>query len=125
MDVWYSTWKKKPIFLSKNCSCWEKTCLLRKKAKEKQAEYHGNQYDKKSGITPNLVEVQNNRTDNETNSKLAKLAGVGKETYRMGAKILNSDNEELKKRVQSGETSISAGYKELSQNREEKRPYWN
>lgn len=27
------------------------------KAKEKQAEYHGNQYDKKSGITPNLVEV--------------------------------------------------------------------
>ena len=29
---------------------------------------------------------------NETNSKLAKLAGVGKETYRIGAKILNSDN---------------------------------
>jgi len=61
------------------------------------------------------VEVQNNRTDNETNSKLAKLAGVGKETYRMGAKILNSDNEDLKKRVQTGETSISAGYKELTQ----------
>lgn len=60
-----------------------------------------------------MAEVQNNRTDNETNSKLAKLAGVGKETYRMGAKILNSDNEDLKKRVQTGETSISAGYKEL------------
>lgn len=29
----------------------------------------------------------------------------------MGAKILNSDNEDLKQRVQSGETSISAGYK--------------
>ena len=36
----------------------------------------------------------------------------------MGAKILNSDNEELKKRVQSGETSISAGYKELTQSKE-------
>ena len=35
----------------------------------------------------------------------------------MGAKILNSDNEDLKKRVQSGETSISAGYKELMQSK--------
>lgn len=26
---------------------------------------------------------------------------------------MNSDDEELKKRVQTGETSISAGYKEL------------
>lgn len=73
--------------------------LYEKEAKERQSEYYGNQYDKKSGITPNLVEVQNNRTDNETNSKLAKLAGVGKETYRMGAKILNSDDDDLKKRV--------------------------
>lgn len=67
------------------------------------------------------MEVQNNRTDNETNSKLAKLAGVGKETYRMGAKILNSDNEELKKRVQSSKTSISAGYKEIIQIKKEEK----
>lgn len=60
-----------------------------------------------------MAEVQNNRTDNETNSKLAKLAGVGKETYRMGAKVLNSSNEDVKQRVLSGETSISACYKEL------------
>lgn len=33
----------------------------------------------------------------------------------MGAKVLNSDNDELKQRVLSGETSISAGYKELTQ----------
>jgi len=33
----------------------------------------------------------------------------------MGAKVLNSDNDELKQRVLSGETSISAGYKELIQ----------
>ena len=31
----------------------------------------------------------------------------------MGSKILNSDNDELKQRVLSGKTSITAGYKEL------------
>lgn len=59
------------------------------------------------------MEAVNNRVENETNSKLAKLAGVGKETYRMGVKILDSDNEDLKQRVLSGETAISTGYKEL------------
>lgn len=69
----------------------------------------------KSGLTPTLAEVQKNqnRMINETNSKLASIAGVGKETYRMGAKIINSSNEDVKQRVLSGETSISAGYKEL------------
>lgn len=59
------------------------------------------------------VEKRKNRTENETNSKLAAIAGVKRETYRMGAKILNSDNDELKQRVLSGKTSITAGYKEL------------
>lgn len=40
-----------------------------------------------------------NRSQNETNTKLAQVAGVGKETYRMGAKILNSDNEKVKNAV--------------------------
>lgn len=48
-----------------------------------------------------------------TDKKLADIADVSEKTYRMGAKILNSDNDDLKQRVQSGETSISAGYKEL------------
>ena len=49
----------------------------------------------------------------DTPKKLSKLAGVGKETYRMGAKILNSGNEKLKQEVLSGEKSINAGYSEL------------
>lgn len=67
-------------------------------------------------LTPKLVEAEKekNRTNNETNTKLSKLAGVGKETYRMGAKILNSGNEKLKQEVLSGEKSINAGYKELT-----------
>ncbi len=51
----------------------------------------------------------------DTNKKLANIAGVKPTTYKMGAKVLNSDNDDLKQRVLSGETSISAGYKELTQ----------
>ena len=44
-----------------------------------------------------------------TSEKLANIAGVSEKTYRMGAKVLNSGNEDVKQRVLSGETSISAG----------------
>lgn len=54
----------------------------------------------------------------DTNKKLANIASVKPTTYKMGAKVLNSDNDDLKQRVLSGETSISAGYKELIQNKE-------
>lgn len=54
----------------------------------------------------------------DTNKKLADIAGVKPTTYKMGAKVLNSDNDELKQRVLSGETSISAGYKELAQRKQ-------
>jgi hypothetical protein len=53
-----------------------------------------------------------NTTDKleRTSEKLAKIAGVSEKTYRMGAKILNSDNEKVKQDVLSGKTKISAGY---------------
>ena len=57
----------------------------------------------------------------DTTKELAVIAGVSKETYRMGAKILNSDDEDLKQRVMTGETKISAGYKEL-QNKNKNKP---
>lgn len=41
----------------------------------------------------------------DVRAKLAKVAGVGKETYRMGAKVLNSNDEDVKQRVLSGKTS--------------------
>ena len=55
------------------------------------------------------------RSENETNAKLAKVANVNRETYRQAKRVLDSNNEELKQRVLSVETSISAGYKELTQ----------
>lgn len=78
---------------------------------EKQArECQGTRTDLKDNFVPNLAQ---SKPDNRVNTKLADIAGVGKETYRMGAKILNSDNADLKQRVLSGKTKISAGYKEL------------
>ena len=71
----------------------------------------------KEKLPPKLGEAKKSK-ENETNTKLSKLAGVGKETYRMGAKILNSDNEKLKQEVLSGEKSINAGYKELTGKKE-------
>lgn len=66
---------------------------------------------------PNLVNPEGKV---DTTKKLADMAGVGKETYRMGAKVLNSDNEDVKQRILSGETSISnwAGRKWLVCTRE-------
>lgn len=58
---------------------------------------------------------QNNRSENETNAKLAKVANVNRETYRQAKRVLDSENDDLKRRVLSGETSINAGYKELTQ----------
>lgn len=96
--------------------------IYERQAKERQAEYHGNQYDKKSGLTGNLPQVQNSKERNPTTDKiLSGIAGVSEKTYRMGAKVLKSDNEDIKQRVLSGEISISAGYKELMQSKKEEK----
>lgn len=91
--------------------------LYEKQAREnlKQAsggDRRSESFEKNQGL-PNLVKVEN-RID--TTKKLAQVAGVGKEIYRQAKRVLDSDNKDIKQRVLSGETSISAGYKEL-QNR--------
>lgn len=94
--------------------------IFERQAKQRQSEYHGNQYDKKREVPQNFVEVQNRKKqDNETNAKLAKMADVNRETYRQAKRVLDSDNEEIKRRVLSGKTSISAGYRELRNNSNE------
>lgn len=49
-----------------------------------------------------------------TSEELSKIAGVSEKTYRMGATIINSDNDTLKQEVISGQKSINAGYNELT-----------
>lgn len=94
--------------------------IYEKQAKEKQSDAGKNYGNGTEKLPPILGEAKKSK-ENETNTKLSKLAGVGKETYRMGAKILNSDNEKLKQEVLSGEKSINAGYKELTGKKENKK----
>ena len=54
---------------------------------------------------------------------MAKTAGVSTDTYSKGKKILDSDNEELKKEVLSGEKTINAGYKELQNEKNEESSF--
>lgn len=57
-----------------------------------------------------------------TSEKLALIAGVSDKTYRMGEKVLNSDNKELKEEMLSGEKSVSAAHKELQRLEREGHP---
>lgn len=84
--------------------------IYEKQAKENQLS--GLKQNKEMSVSVNLPK----RTPTNTSEKLASIAGVSEKTYRMGVKVLNSENEDLKGKVLSGETSISAGYKELTQN---------
>ena len=85
--------------------------IYEKQAKENQVKAgieYGNGGTK---LTVNLPQASKKETRNPTtDKKLSDIAGVSEKTYRMGAKVLNSNNEDVKKRVLSGETSISAGY---------------
>lgn len=92
--------------------------IYEKQAKENQSLGGGDKKSEnyKKTVTENLPQAKRNPT---TSEKLADIAGVSEKTYRMGSKILNSDNEELKNEVLSGKKSINAGYKEL-QNEEKK-----
>lgn len=92
--------------------------IYEKQAKERQATSTGGTNPQ---LTQKFVEADKNkkRSENETNAKLAKMANVNRETYRQAKHVLDSDNDDLKQRVLSGETSINAGYKELTQNKSE------
>ena len=56
----------------------------------------------------------------DVRAKLAETAGVSTDTYSKGKKILDSDNEEVKTAVLSGEMSINAGYNKIRENTKQK-----
>lgn len=84
---------------------------------EKYRPIYEKQARKNQGTRTDLVVnlPQSKKNDmGRTSEKLASIADVSEKTYRMGAKILQSDDEQLKQEVLSGQKSISAGYKELA-----------
>lgn len=88
--------------------------IYEKQARENQLS--GLKQNQNETVLPNSVK----RESVDTTKKLAEVANVGKETYRMGKKILDSDNEEVKNAVMSGEMSINAGYNKIRENTKQK-----
>lgn len=96
---------------------------------EKQAKDNLRVGGKKGGLANSSKPSQNSSKassvdiDNkiDVRAKLAKTASVSTDTYSKGKKILDSDNEELKQEVLSGEKTINAGYKELTRNKKEEK----
>ena len=95
--------------------------IYEKQAKANQSLGGG---DKRSenyqkSVESNLAQAVDKKRNLTTDEKLSKISGVKKTTYKMGAKVLKSDNEGLKQRVLSGKTSISSGYRELRKSENE------
>lgn len=93
---------------------------------EKQAKENlikaGNNY----GVGKNKKPFQNSEkpiSPINTTKKLAQTAGVSTDTYSKGKKILDSDNEELKKEVLLGKKSINAAYKTLQNENKKVQSY--
>lgn len=89
---------------------------IEKAARERQAE--GGR--KGGSVSPNKLplksgEASENEKDkkNETDVKLAKIAGVGADTYRKGKRVLDSENKEIIDRMAKGELSVNAAYKAI------------
>lgn len=105
--------------------------LIAAKAKEKQAEYHGNQYD--SGLTDKCPEVQNKKETSKskeqrqverektTNYQVAKMAGVSDKTLQRYKKIKKQATPEIVAKVQSGDMSVNEGYKQVKQAEKQQR----
>lgn len=55
-----------------------------------------------------------------TDKELAKMAGVGTGTVARFNKVMNSDDEELKKKVLANEVSINAGYEKVREKEKKK-----
>ena len=98
---------------------YEKQALINKQVAMQEARKNNDKNKSEQFSQNSSTTVNDNKVD--VRSKLAKTAGVSTDTYSKGKKILDSDNEELKQEVLSGEKSINAGYEELTQGKNEER----
>ncbi len=80
-----------------------------------------------SGLKQNQISVSQNSSKRnpienkiDVRAKLAETANVSTDTYSKGKKILDSDNNEVKNAVLSGDMSINAGYNKIRENEKKK-----
>lgn len=87
---------------------------LQEQAKENMSI--GGSSDKKGSPNGETLIQKQTHTDKE----IAKMAGVGTGTVARFNKVMNSDDEELKKKVLANEVSINAGYEKVRESEKEK-----
>lgn len=107
---------------SKNLSAGEKVAMTEEFQKEVALEnekkkikvqkmFHGNQH---VDYTPIGVDTKTNeRKSSWTDSQTAKKAGVGIGTVARYNRVMNSDDEELKTKVKTGEVTVNKAYEEV------------
>lgn len=86
--------------------------MLAAQAKERQKIYCGNQYDKKSGLRQNSVQVQKGKTSDD----IAKIAGVSRDTIRKVSVIQEKGSPEQIQRARTGGkgNTVNAIYHEIT-----------
>lgn len=87
--------------------------IYEKQAKENQSKAgkeYGNGIEK---LSQNSSKAISKEEKIDVRAKLAETAGVSTDTYSKGKKILDSENEEVKNAVLSGEMSINACYNKI------------
>lgn len=87
--------------------------IYEKQAKENQSKAGQNYGIGNEKLSQNSSKAILPEQKIDVRAKLAETAGVSTDTYSKGKKILDSDNEEVKNAVMSGEMSINAGYNKI------------
>lgn len=108
---------------SKNLSVGEKLAMtdefkkevaLENKKKKKEGNKLGADITNNKSVTLQLECNRNNdRKDTWTDSQTAKKAGVGVGTVARYNRVMNSDDENLKEKVKSGEVTVNKAYEEV------------
>lgn len=95
---------------------YEKKALLNKQSAMREAR-KSNENNKNEQFSQNSSTTVNPENKISVRAKLASTANVSEDTYSKGKKILDSNNEEVKQKVLSGEMSINAGYNKIRENK--------
>ena len=98
---------------------YEKQALINKQNAMSEARKN-NENNKNEQFSQNSSTTVKSGQKIDVRAKLAETAGVSTDTYSKGKKILDSDNEEVKEKVLSGEMSINAGYNKIRENTKQK-----
>lgn len=82
---------------------------IQEQAKERQSEAGKEFGNGKSSSSPNGEKQKNIHTDKE----IAKMAGAGTGTVARYNKVMNSDDEDLKEKVKTGQVTVNKAYEEV------------